>query len=65
MRGEGVEDFEDFSNKHAEMKFTEHQILHTKWVDDEKQRRLEQRKAAVKVSKPQRQIETSQFGHYD
>jgi hypothetical protein len=41
----GAEDFEAFTNRQAEMKYTEHEILYNKWVGDEKQRRLEERKA--------------------
>lgn len=60
--GTGTPEFDNFTNKQAQMKYTEHEILYNKWVDEEKQRRLSER-AAVQVNKPTRKIESSEFGH--
>ena len=45
MSGQQMEDFEDFANKSAKMKYTEHEILYEKWKDEERQRRLDERKS--------------------
>jgi hypothetical protein len=62
LRSKNAEDFEKFTNKHAQMKFTEHEILYNKWVDDEKKSRMAERKA-VEVNKATRKIESTEFGH--
>lgn len=63
MQHEGQQEFEEFTNTHAKMKYQEHEILYNKWVKEERERRLDQ-KNAVQVNKATRLIEPSKFGHF-
>jgi hypothetical protein len=57
MGGKESDGFEKLTNKHAKMKYTEHEILYNTWVEQEQQRRK-----PVVTSKPTRQIDSSGFG---
>ena len=47
MGGENMNEFEEFTDRSAKMKFTEHEIIHEKLRNEEIQRRLDERKRNV------------------